>query len=191
MSRRIAIIDGHPDPDRARFVHALADSYADGAIAGGHAVRRIEVAQLDFPMLKSRRQWTDEPLPPALAEAQAAIGWADHIVILYPLWLGDVPAMLKAFFEQVMRPGFALTEGVRPTPMLKGKSARIVVTMGMPGFFYAFYYRAHSLKSLERNVLKLVGIRPVRHVIIGAVELDEATRKGWLDDLNATAMLGE
>ena len=183
MTKRIAIIDGHPDPDRARFVHALADVYADGAVAGGHDIRRIEVSQLNFPVLRSRKQWTDESLPPLLEEPQAAIGWADHIVILYPLWLGDVPALLKAFLEQVLRPGFAMTEGITPKKLFKGKSAHVIVTMGMPGFFYATFYRAHSLKSLEHNILKFVGISPVRHTIIGAVDSSAETRTGWLEEM--------
>jgi putative NADPH-quinone reductase len=183
MTKHIAIIDGHPDPDRARFVHALADAYADGAVAGGHDIRRIEVSQLNFPVLRSRKQWTDEPLPPLLEEPQAAIGWADHIIIFYPLWLGDVPALLKAFLEQVLRPGFAMTEGITPKKLFAGKSAHVIVTMGMPGFFYTTFYRAHSLKSLERNILKFVGIKPVRHTIIGAVDSSAETRTWWLDQM--------
>ena len=35
--------------------------------------------------------------------AQADIGWAQHIVLFFPLWLGDMPAVLKAFLEQVAR----------------------------------------------------------------------------------------
>src|SRR5258706_10141570 len=128
------MIDGHPDPDRARFVHALADSYAAGAIDAGHEVRRIEVAGLDFPLLRSRTAWESEPPPAAIVEAQQALAWADHIVILYPLWLGDVPALLKGFLEQALRPGFAIDPkgaGLN-NGLLRGKSARLVVTMGMP-----------------------------------------------------------
>jgi putative NADPH-quinone reductase len=102
--------------------------------------------------------------------------------------MGDVPALLKAFLEQVLRPGFAMIESDQPKGLLKGKSAHVVVTMGMPGFFYATYFRAHSLKSLERNVLKMVGIKPVRHTIIGAVEASGAARGGWLDEM---AIAGE
>jgi putative NADPH-quinone reductase len=42
--------------------------------------------------------------------------------------------------------------------------------MGMPGLFYKWFYRAHSLKSFERNVLHLCGISPVRATIVGMVE---------------------
>ena len=37
---RITIIDGHPDPNGTRYVHALADAYAAGGEAAGHEVRR-------------------------------------------------------------------------------------------------------------------------------------------------------
>lgn len=182
---RIAIVDGHPDPDRARFVHALAESYAAGAIDAGHEVRRIDVAALDFPLLRSRAAWESEPPPTAIVEAQQALAWADHIVILYPLWLGDVPALLKGFLEQVLRPGFAIDPkgaGLN-SGLLRGKSARLVVTMGMPAIFYRFYFGAHSVKSLERNILKLVGISKVRHTLIGGVEGDAEARARSLDAL--------
>lgn len=180
---RIAIIDGHPDPDRTRFVHALADAYAAGAEAGIHEVRRIDVATLDFPILRSATEWRETEPATAIHRAQIDIRWADHLVILYPLWLGDMPALLKAFLEQVMRPGFAIDETVsdQGAKLLCGRSARIIVTMGMPAPFYRFFYRAHSLKSLARNLLGFVGISPVRHSIIGSVETGDGHREHWLD----------
>ena len=183
MSKKILVIDGHPDPDRGRFIHALADAYSDGAGLSGHEVRRLELATMDIPFLRSRAEWTDGTPVPEIAAAQEAILWADHIVFFYPLWLGDVPALLKAFLEQVARPGFALSQGTMPKPLLKGRSARLVVTMGMPAFFYRFYFAAHSVKSFERNILKFVGIKPVEHTLIGNVEGDAETREQWLDTL--------
>lgn len=182
--KHIAIIDGHPDPDRGRFIHALAARYAEGAVAAGHEVRRIDLARLDFPLLRSRAAWEDEPPPPGIAEAQQAIAWAGHLVILYPLWLGDVPALLKGFLEQALRPDFAIRKGeALGAGLLHGKSARLVVTMGMPAFFYRFYFGAHSVKSFERNILKLVGIKPVRHTLIGGVEESAADRQARLQEL--------
>ena len=120
-----------------------------------------------------------------MADAQASIAWADHLVFLYPLWLGDMPALLKAFFEQVMRPGFAVDEqGSLAGGLLRGKSATVIVTMGMPAAFYSLWFRSHSVKSLERNILRFVGIKPVRHVLLGAVEQNPAKRERWLDDMS-------
>ena len=47
-----------------------------------------------------------------------------------------------------------------------GKSARIIVTMGMPGSLYRWYFRAHSLHSLQRNILDFIGFRRVRALVI-------------------------
>ena len=186
MPKRITIIDGHPDPDRARFIHALADAYVAGAEAAGHAVRRIELAQTEVPFLRTGREWsTGEPMP-AIRAAQDAIGWAEHLVILCPLWHGSMPALLKAFFEQAFRPGFAVTReqnAVRPG-LLGGRSARIVMTMGMPAWAYRWYFRAHSLKSLERNILRFSGIGPIRETLIGSVEaIKPERRQRWLAEL--------
>jgi putative NADPH-quinone reductase len=178
---RIVIIDGHPDPDRAHFVHALADAYADGA-ARFHQVDRIDVATLDFPILRSPEAWRTGAPVPAIAAAQELIRRAGHLAIFYPLWLGDVPALFKGFLEQVARPGFAIAPGESgfPRRLLKGRSARVVVTMAMPARFYSLVYRAHSVKSLERNILRLAGIAPIRHSLIGAVEGSRCYRERWL-----------
>lgn len=98
---------------------------------------------------------------------------ANHLVFIYPLWLGTLPALLKGFLEQVFRDGFAVrfaAAGRGWTRLLKGKSARIVVTMGMPALIYRVYFGAHGLKSLERSVLAFAGIGPIRESLIGRVE---------------------
>lgn len=184
MSRCILIIQGHPDASEPHFCHALAQAYAEGAQAAGHSVQTVDVAKIDFPLLRSQREWATSPLPAPLKPAQHAIGWADHIVLFFPLWLGDMPALLKGFLEQVARPGFAF-EPQAGNPMgnkgLTGRSARVVVTMGMPALLYRFYFRAHSVKSLERNILGFVGIAPVDETLIGRIDaLDDRGRGSWL-----------
>ncbi|MBM4134611.1 MAG: NAD(P)H-dependent oxidoreductase [Nitrospira sp.] len=195
MPRRIAIIQGHPDAGARHFGHALADEYAKGAEDGGHAVQRLEVAKLDFPLLRTKEEFEHGRPPDSIKLAQEAIVWADHLVILYPLWLGDVPALLKAFFEQVFRPGFAFEygpEGRFPKKRLTGKSARIVVTMGMPAFVYRWVFFAHSLKNLDKNILRFSGIGPVKHALIGTVEgMTDKQRAGWLDRLRALGEQGQ
>src|SRR5690606_609891 len=143
--RRVLVIDAHPDPDPDHVVHALAREDAGAAEAGGHDVVVLDVATLDFRLIRKPSDGlVGQPLP-VIVRAQNDIEWADHVVILYPLWLGDVPALLKAFLEQVMRPGFALeyrTTGL-PLKLLEGRSARVVVTMGMSAIFYRLVYSAN------------------------------------------------
>jgi hypothetical protein len=44
----------------------MADAYAEGATAAGHEVRRIEVAKLDFPLLRTQAEFEAGALPPTL-----------------------------------------------------------------------------------------------------------------------------
>ncbi len=190
MPKNVVIIQGHPDGDGEHFGHALANAYALGAGSASHSVKRIEVGQLDFPLVRSQEDWHGDVVPQSIVECQDLIAWADHLAIFYPLWLGTMPAVFKGFLEQVLRPGFALdmsdTDGF-PKKLLKGKSAHIVVTMGMPSLFYRVFYQSHSVKNLERNILKFCGIGPVNTTYIGSVDND-ASHTRWLDKVRA---LGE
>ena len=186
---RIAIIQGHPAPGESHFCHALAAAYAQGAASGGHEVRLVPVADLDFPLLRSKNDWENGSPPPAIGEMQQILAWAEHFVIIYPLWLGGMPALLKGFMEQAFRPAF-MTGGAGPgaswKTALKGKSSRIIITMGMPGLAFRWYFGAHSLKSLKRSILALVGIGPNRHTLVGGIEgMSDTKRKSWLDAVRA------
>ena len=193
-ARRILILQGHPDPAGEHFCHALAERYQAGAAAALHEVRHIAISRLDFPLLRSKTEWESGTLPPVLAPAQRDIAWADHVVMVFPLWLGDMPAMLKGFLEQVARPGFAVPaqgQGGIGKKLLRGRSARIVVTMGMPALLYRWYFGAHAIRSLERNILRFTGIAPVRRSLIGLVEGKDARRRlRWLDALQRLGARG-
>ncbi len=183
MSRKVVVINGHPDPSPERLCHAIATAYEDGAQAADHSVRRIDIAALNVPMLRTAEEFTSGKPVADIVAAQEALRWADQIVIVYPLWLGTMPALLKAFLEQTFRPGFAFSNGddAWPKKGLTGKTARVIVTMGMPAMVYRFFYLSHSLRSLERNILKFCGISPVRETLFGMVEAaGEAKVKTWL-----------
>jgi putative NADPH-quinone reductase len=186
--KRILVIQGHPDPAEARFCRALAHSYAEGAREAGHEVRSIDVAHLDFPLVRSREDFESGDVPIAIRNAQDWILWSNHLVVVYPLWQGTLPALLKGFFEQTFRYGFAMGKGTTrmPARLLKGRSARVIVTMGMPAAVYRVFFGAHGLKSLVGGVLKLAGITPVRASLIGLVEQRSAKyRTGWLEEMRA------
>lgn len=171
MTRKICIIDGHPDVDPCRLNHSLANAYAEGALEAGCTVTRIKVSDLDFPLLARIADFDTPPPEPVLSERNK-IADADHAVIFFPLWLGGMPAKLRGFFEQAARASFFLglsREGAHwPTKMMEGKSAHTIITMGMPGLVYRFAMDAGSLKALERAVLGLSGFKPLKHTILGS-----------------------
>jgi putative NADPH-quinone reductase len=193
MTKRVLIIQGHPDSSAPHLLHALAIAYSEAARNAGHEVRTVTIAELEFPLLRSQHEWEHGAVPASLVPAQQDIAWAEHVALFFPLWLGDMPALVKGFLEQVARPGFAFKAKEGDSPFnakgLTGRSARIVVSMGMPALLYSWFFRAHSVKSLERNILSFVGFAPVRHTLIGMTSSVKPQR--FVRWTRALAKLGE
>lgn len=182
---RIVIIVGHTRSDT--YCEALGESYALGAAAAEHETKLVVTSKMAFDPILHVGFERVQPLEPDLKVAHDAMLAADHLVLIFPLWLGTLPAILKGFLERVLQP-----ELVGPSKqgkfvkLLKGKSARVIITMGMPGFVYRWWFGAHALKMLKRNILGFMGARPIRSTIYGYVEGASAERRRrWLLDVEA------
>ena len=188
MGRHILVINGNPDPAPGRLTAAIAGAYGAAAAGAGHSVARLDIGALEFPILRSAADFLTWPRDQAIIAARDEIRRADHLVFVYPLWLGGPPALLKAFMEQVSRASFALqaSDGGFPKGQLKGKSARIIVTMGMPALVYRLIYRAHGVRGFNTSILGIAGVRPVTTSYFGAVQLERRSREALL----AAATLG-
>lgn len=181
MGRRILIINGNPDPAPERLSGALAQAYADGANAADHEVRRIDVGALSFSLLRNAADFAIPPKDPDILAAQASFRWAEHLVFIYPIWFGTIPALFKAFMELVGCGEFLATPraGSYSTGNLNGRSARVIVTMGMPALLYRLVFGAHGAKSFKRSILQLSGISPVRTTYLGDTRIShERCRAG-------------
>lgn len=181
--KKILIIQGHPDKES--YCYALAQAYMKGALHSGAEVKTINTGQLDFnPNLAfGYRKRID--LEPDLINAQADIRWAEHIVMVYPVWWGMVPAVFKGFIDRVFLPGFAFRK--RPNSvwwdkLLKGRTARIISTMDQPSWYYWLVYSSPSNKAIKKLTLEFCGIKPVKVTNIGPLRLSKETfRNKWLD----------
>lgn len=172
MGKSIVVLNGHPHRDKSHLCCALAEAYASGAKKAGHKVKTISIAEMDIPFLRDPEDMKSAA-PKPVADAQKAVKAADHVVIVYPLWCGTMPALVKAFFEQLCRNSFAIVENPKggwPQQMLKGKSARAIVTMGMPAAAYRLFFGAHGVKSLDVGILGMAGFRPVKDTLIGGAD---------------------
>jgi putative NADPH-quinone reductase len=171
MTRNVCIMQGHPHATGKHLCHAIAEFYAAGAREAGANVSLVDIGNLDVPILRNPEDFISAP-PAQIIAAQEAVRSAQHLVVIFPLWLGTMPAVVKAFFEQLSRNAFAIRsqDGSQwPQQMLKGRTARIIVTMGMPSFAYRWMFGAHGVRTLSKSVLQLSGIKPVRETFIGGV----------------------
>src|SRR6185503_6276168 len=131
----------------------------------------IDIGAMNVGMRRDPREFAAPP-PGPVKSAQEASKASHHLVIIYPLWLGTMPAVVKAFFEQLSRNNFAIATDEKsgwPRQMLKGKSARVIVTMGMPAAAYKLFFGAHGVRGFESSILGMAGIKPIRETLIGGV----------------------
>jgi NAD(P)H dehydrogenase (quinone) len=168
------------------YSEALGKAYLRGAESGGHSGKLLPLAGMKFDLLREGYRRL-QPLEPDLVAAREAVLACDHLVLVFPLWVGDMPALMKAFLERVLQSDLLEAQANHAKlTALKGKSVRVIMTMGMPGWFYRWCYGAHALKLLRRNILQFVGAYPVRSTIYGMIEAVGADkRKEWLREVEA------
>jgi putative NADPH-quinone reductase len=168
--RRIMIVVGHPQKNT--LCEALGKAYKNGAESAGHETRLFTLADMQFDPILHEGYRREQTLEPDLQAAYDALAACDHLVLIFPLWCGDMPALMKGFIERILQPDLIAresTEHAMNWSIFKDKTARIVMTMGMPVSIYRFWYRGHALKLLTRNILNFIGIKPVRHTLFGMV----------------------
>lgn len=197
--KNIVIIIGHPFANS--LSHAFAERYRAEAEQAGSSVRVIDLAQTSFTERPSNLNEVRvrgfemlDDLEPAIAGMIRDMQWADHFAFFYPVWWGTFPGVLKSFIDRVIISGVAFRYGATGTKwdrLWQGKTARIVLTMDAPSWWYKLMYRAPSENALKRATLWYVGVRtvgvtrfaPVRSSTpeIGDKWISKVARLGQLD----------
>jgi NAD(P)H dehydrogenase (quinone) len=187
MSKRILVVLGHPANDS--FCGAIADSYITGAKASGHEIQFLPLGNLSFDPVLHNGYGSIQELEPDLVAAQAAITWAQHIVFVYPIWWGAMPALLKGFIDRVFLPGFAFKYRVGSVfwdRLLSGRSAHLLVTMDTPPWYFRWVYRMPGHNQMKRTILEFSGIKPVTISSFGPIkDSTPQKREKWLAQANA------
>lgn len=180
--KKILIVNGHPVQDT--FVDKLTSAYIEGATASGADIRELVLKELDFEINFRAGYRGNQQLEPDLVLAQELIAWADHLVFFYPNWWSTYPALLKGFIDRTFLPGFAFKyRKNRPTveKLLKGKTARLVVTMDTPLWFYYLIQRAPGHHSMRSGILHFCGIKPVKITTFSPLRnVPEGKKTTWL-----------
>ncbi len=182
--KKILVINGHPNKES--YCAALTRAYANGAIKSGHETVILNLHELQFS-LNFNGSYTAqkmEGLEKDIIFAQEKIAWAQHIVIIHPVWWGSVPALLKGFFDRTLLPGFAFKykkDSAFWDKLLTGKTSSIIYTSDTPPFFYRLFYRAPSVNMLRDRVLGFCGIKNISVTGIGPIRKSSQTfRENWL-----------
>ncbi len=183
--KKILIINGHPNKES--FCFALAESYKKGADTTGADCKVINLVDLEFNPILNHGYSKISVLEPDLVMAQKEILAANHLVFVYPNWWSTYPALLKGFIDRVFLPGFAFEyreKSIMWNKLLKGKTARLIVTMDTPKWYYLLINKNAGHNAVKIGVLKFCGIKPVKITSLSPIKSsDETKRKKWLNEV--------
>lgn len=164
-----------------------------GAEAAGHQIRTATLSQMAFDPDFGQASFHSAPaLEPDLETFREDLLWADHVVLVAPMWWGGLPARTKGLFDRILLPGFDFDPRQRrmgaPTPLLSGRTAHFMLTSDTPAWAFWLMDGRALKQQVHRQILSFVGLKPVRHTHFSPVEHSTPERRArWLAD---TRLLG-
>lgn len=164
--KRILVLNGHPGA--TSLSRHFADTYAQNAQDNGRDVRMHHLPDMSFDMDFGQGSYSSfKTLEPVLETFLADLEWANHFVLSTPMWWGGLPAKLKGLFDRALIPGRTfdtkVTKFGMPTPMLTGKTARVIITSDTPLLLERLMYKRSIMHQTSKQILGFVGIKPTRY----------------------------
>jgi len=180
--KKVLVINANPKSES--LCQSLADKYTQIA-SSEHDVKQVNVSEMNFEMSLDQGYDTVATLEPDLVYFQQSITWAEHIVIIAPVWWGTVPAKFKGVIDRVFLPNFAfkyVTGNAFPKKLLSGRSSELIITMDTPPFYYKFFKGNAIYKQLKMSILDFSGIKNRSTTYFGPViGSTDDKRKKWID----------
>ena len=163
-----AIILAHPEPDS--FNASVANTYAQAVRVRGHEAIVRDLYAIGFdPCLKAneRPDKPDQVVAPDVAAERALLADADVFVLIYPIWFGSTPAILKGYIERVFNQGFAF-DGFQVGQMRPLLTGRRLLSFTSSGSTNAWLDEAGLRLSLryviDGYLSRIFGLELIEHV---------------------------
>ncbi|MDN4523748.1 NAD(P)H-dependent oxidoreductase [Fictibacillus fluitans] len=183
-------------PSSHSFNHALLEVYSKELEKSGHSVDVRNLYDLDFQPVLTESEYKNSlefRYEADVLKEQEYIAWCDRLALIYPVWWGGMPALLKGYIDRVFSYGFAYElDGEEPVPRLQGKSAVTICTTGTPSEIYD-ENGMHDAMDTARNVsiFEFCGIKATHSLYFGNVILaGDEKRRNMLEEVRQLAVSG-
>ncbi|MGR9169942.1 NAD(P)H-dependent oxidoreductase [Rhizobium sp. KDH_Rht_773_N] len=178
---RILLVLAHPLSES--FAASVARTAREALEASGHTVDLLDLYAEDFdPRLSEaeRNGYFDLPYDTsAVAGIVARLKAADGLVLVFPQWWFNFPAILKGFFDRVFAPGVAFTHdaaGGRIVPQLTNiRLLYALTTTGSPWWLVHFYMGNPVRRLLKRGIANFCSKKLVFRMM-SLHDMDRATQ---------------
>ncbi|MCQ1057969.1 NAD(P)H-dependent oxidoreductase [Photobacterium sp. DNB23_23_1] len=186
--KKVLVINANPKQES--LCQSLAEHYA--SIAGKkHDIKQVNLADMSFEMDLQQGYDKETPLEDDLKGFQQHVTWAEHIVIVSPVWWGTIPAKFKGVIDRTFLPGFAFKyqEGKSiPQKLLSGRTSELIITLDTPPFWYKYVQGNPIYKQLKHTILSFTGIKNQTSIYLGPVlTATEQRRQSWFDKISKRA----
>lgn len=188
---RIYILLGHTDS--ATLSGAFANSYEAAARKAGHEIRRQNIGEMHFDPILHEGYKKMQQLEPDLTDFQENVRWAEHVVIIYPIWWSAMPAMLKGLFDRAWLPHFAFNfahHGLTWKKLLKGRTARIITSANSSPWMLRFMYGSPT-SMLSLAILRFAGIRTSTTIFGPSERATAMTHAKWMRTVESLGRAGK
>jgi len=186
---RILLVLAHPLQES--FAASVALTAREALEASGHVVDLLDLYAEDFdPRLSNteRGGYFDASYDTsAVASIVDRLRAADGLVLVFPQWWFNFPAILKGFFDRVFAPGVAFTHDVaggRIVPQLTNiRLLYALTTTGSPWWLVHFYMGNPVRRLLKRGIANFCS-RKLVFRMMSLHDMDRATesrRKAHLE----------
>ena len=184
----------HADPGSHNLSAAVRDRMAEILVSRGWEVEVRNLYEDSFNPVATAEEvsfskHTEDSLDPQVLEYQTLVKQADALILVYPLWWKQPPAMLKGWQDRVFSYGFAF-EFVNNSPdsvisLLAGKKALIINLAAGSGTSFEDQEFLHYLDMADASLYGISGIELAgRHVIFSSGTMDREEKKAALDNLS-------
>jgi NAD(P)H dehydrogenase (quinone) len=167
---RHAIVTCHPD--EGSFTLAIAERYAETVRAHGHDAVVRDLYRLGFDPVLRNEERQGQPRDDVIGEWQV-LGDVDVFVLVYPIWFGAPPAMMKGYIDRVFGAGRtrgSAGEGTEAS-RLEGKH---LVSLTLSGSMRAWLDEKGVLGSLrnvfDRYMADVFGLAETHHYHFDGVQ---------------------
>ncbi len=179
----ILLVLAHPLEDS--FAAAVARLAQETLAAGGHEVDLLDLYREGFdPSLSEaeRRGYFDEPYDTSgVDNIVARLRVADGLILVFPQWWFNFPAILKGFFDRAFAPGVAFTHdpaGGRIVPQLTNiRLFWALTTTGSPWWIVHFYMGNPVRRLLKRGIAAFCAKR-LNFRMLALHDMDRVTDAG-------------
>lgn len=190
---KTVIVYNHPY--NKSFCHALLESAKEGAMSAGHGVDVINLDADHFNPVMNEEDLKGfvrhEMVDLQAKDYFLRIKDADHLVLIFPIWWGIMPAMMKGFIDKVVFPGYFYEmseDSYKMSPLLPNLKVTVITTMNTPALVYNILFGKPVYKALIKGTFKTAGIKDVNWVSFNMVKgSSDEKRKQWLEK---TAQIG-